>query len=391
MPPHRSQELSLSHFSMQRPSHEIAQDRALTWLAAAHVASEATLHSLGDREKEVFARRIKAAMDRCACGPRAIGSRGHAVPDVGRTDWEALEIYDVVRHPRGKGASDRAEFFRRFVTAYFEREYEHETGAPSDLIHVTCTGYTAPSGAQEIVDSRGWGALTRVTHAYHMGCYAAFPALRIAAGHLLLPSAFGAKEAEPRVDIAHTELCSLHLDPSNHALEQLVVQSLFADGLIRYSLSCEPAGPRLRMLALAERILPQTRDAMSWCLSDTGMVMTLSRDVPELVGMALRNFVADLYRRADLELGDELSRTLFAVHPGGPKIIDGVRTRLELSDAQVQISRDVLLSYGNMSSATLPHIWMRILEDSSIAPGTLVLSLAFGPGLTICGGLFRKE
>jgi predicted naringenin-chalcone synthase len=391
MTPDGSQDLSLSRFSMQRPAREIAQDRALTWLAAAHVASEGALHSLGDRERDVFAARIQSAMDRCACGPRAIGSRGHALPDIGRTDWEALEIYDVVRHPRGKGASARAEFFRRFVTAYFEREYEHETSAPGDLIHVSCTGYTSPSGAQEVVDSRGWGSLTRVTHAYHMGCYAAFPALRIAAGQLLLPSAFGARAAEPRVDIAHTELCSLHLDPSNHSLAQLVVQSLFADGLIRYSLSCEAVGPRLRVLALAERILPASRDAMSWSLSDTGMLMTLSRDVPELVGAALRDFVADLYRRADLELADELSRTLFAVHPGGPKIIDAVHSRLELSDAQVQISRDVLFCYGNMSSATLPHIWMRILADPSVAPGTLVLSLAFGPGLTICGGLFRKE
>src|SRR5450432_2465968 len=375
--------LSLSRFSIQRPDHEIEQERALTWLAAAHVASECALRSLDDREKEAFAARIEAALQRCACGPRSIGMRGHSVPDVGRTDWDAMQIYDVTRHPRGKGAGARADFFRKIVTAYFEREYESESAAPGDLIHVTCTGYTAPSGAQEIVDGRGWGALTRVTHAYHMGCYAAFPALRIAAGQLMLPSAFGSMNAEPRVDIAHTELCSLHLDPSNHSLEQLVVQSLFADGSIRYSLGTDAVGPRFRVLALAERTLPESRHAMTWSLSDIGMQMTLSRDVPERVGIALRDFVTDLYRRADLELGEVFSSTVFAVHPGGPKIIDGVRSRLELTDAQVEISRDVLFRYGNMSSATLPHIWMRILADPKIATGTLVLSLAFGPGLTI--------
>ena len=105
--------LALSRFSMQRPPHEIEQDRALTWLTAAHVASEGALHSLGDRERDAFAARIQSAMDRCACGPRSIGSRGHALPDIGRTDWESLDIYDVVRHPRGKGASARAEFFRK--------------------------------------------------------------------------------------------------------------------------------------------------------------------------------------------------------------------------------------------------------------------------------------
>jgi predicted naringenin-chalcone synthase len=44
-----------------------------------------------------------------------------------------------------------------------------------------------------------------------------------------------------------------------------------------------------------------------------------------------------------------------------------------------------------MSSATLPHVWMRVLADERVAPGTLVASLAFGPGLTCAGGLFEKQ
>ena len=51
----------------------------------------------------------------------------------------------------------------------------------------------------------------------------------------------------------------------------------------------------------------------------------------------------------------------------------------------------MLHDYGNMSSATLPHVWQRILEDSRIAAGTPVVSLAFGPGLTMCGALFVKR
>jgi predicted naringenin-chalcone synthase len=50
-----------------------------------------------------------------------------------------------------------------------------------------------------------------------------------------------------------------------------------------------------------------------------------------------------------------------------------------------------LLRYGNMSSATLPHIWSGLLDDAACLPGTLVASFAFGPGLTVCGALFRKE
>jgi len=79
------------------------------------------------------------------------------------------------------------------------------------------------------------------------------------------------------------------------------------------------------------------------------------------------------------------------VHPGGPKIIDRVREVLELDEPQVRASRDVLHDFGNMSSATLPHIWMRLLADPAVPRGTLIPSLAFGPGLTVCGAVFEKQ
>ena len=75
---------------------------------------------------------------------------------------------------------------------------------------------------------------------------------------------------------------------------------------------------------------------------------------------------------------------IVAVHPGGPKIIDAVRELLELRESQVSHSRAVLYEHGNMSSATVPHIWQKILQDESIMNETPVLSLAFGPGLTVC-------
>jgi predicted naringenin-chalcone synthase len=44
-----------------------------------------------------------------------------------------------------------------------------------------------------------------------------------------------------------------------------------------------------------------------------------------------------------------------------------------------------------MSSATLPHIWERIVASTDIAAGTIVASLAFGPGLTMSGALLEKR
>jgi predicted naringenin-chalcone synthase len=374
--------ITLTGFSMTRPRREIPQADILEWLARAHAEAEAAAAGLDAAGRDRFADKIRHALSRCACRPAQIAARGVSVDDM-EEGWDDSAIYDLRRHPHGRGTGARTRLQAERVRAYFDAEYARVEAPPHDLVHVTCTGYESPSAAQRTVAARGWGARTRVTHAYHMGCYAALPALRIAHGLLVAGAPRGA-----RADVVHTELCSLHLDPTDHRLEQLVVQSLFGDGLIRYS-AVTGAAPGLRLRAEREQILPDSADAMTWVVSDWGMAMTLSRDVPERIAGSLRGFVADLFRRGGLDLADA-PRAVFAVHPGGPKIIDAVAAQLALDDAQVAHSRAVLHDYGNMSSATLPHIWMRIAEDAAIAPGTPIASLAFGPGLTLCGALFEK-
>jgi predicted naringenin-chalcone synthase len=126
---------------------------------------------------------------------------------------------------------------------------------------------------------------------------------------------------------------------------------------------------------------------MSWNAGETGWQMTLSRDVPTKIRDALPGFVDELLAPHGLKLTDCIA----AIHPGGPRIIDEVASVLGLSEEQTQYSRKVLLERGNMSSATLPHIWEQIALSQAAAPGQPILSLAFGPGLTLCGALLRKQ
>src|SRR5262249_30870614 len=150
---------------------------------------------------------------------------------------------------------------------------------PDDLIHVTCTGYASPSGAQKLVAARGWGETTTVTHAYHMGCYGSIPALRMARG-------FNAVKGG-RVDIVHTEICSLHVNPSLHNAGQLVTHSLFADGFIKYSSARNAEGPSLKVLALQEEILPDTAQMMTWKAMNWSFEMALSKEIPVQITRAL--------------------------------------------------------------------------------------------------------
>jgi predicted naringenin-chalcone synthase len=369
----------LTRFVSTRPRHVYTQERSLEWLADVHGDSHATSEGLDAAGRDRFTARVRNALERCACKPDKISQRGLSVSGIDASDVDGKDLYNLREQPRGKGSKERSRVFARIIDAYFEETYANEALPPDDIIHVTCTGYVSPNGAQKLVGKRDWG--TRVTNAYQMGCFAALPALRIASGFLA--------NAATRVDLVHTELCSLHLDPTDHSLEQLVVQSLFADGLIRYSMVPE-ATSGLRVIALHERVLPDSADAMTWIVSDAGMQMTLARDVPARIASVLRGFMVELFAKANRGVHD-LKGSLFAIHPGGPKIIDGVRDVLELTDAQVQTSRDVLFDHGNMSSATLPHIWMRMLDDARIPAGTLIPSLAFGPGLTVCGALLEKR
>lgn len=379
----------LTGFSSTRPPYVMSQAHSLAWLAKAHAAAEAAIEDLSDADRDAFAIKMARLIQRVGCSGEAIARRGSVLPDFITCESDGAApnaLYDDPRgggkHPHGDSCSSRTALFARTVDAYFTHEYNSAGEPPDDIIHVTCTGYVSPSGAQKLVAQRGWGARTRVTHAYHMGCYAALPAVRIAAGFLCSGS--------ERVDLVHTELCSLHLDPSDHRLEQLVVQSLFADGLIRYSMVADDDGHGLRPLSACEVVIADSAGAMTWVPSEWGMQMTLARDVPELIAGELRGFVTELYRRAGLGL-DAMKRSIFAVHPGGPRIIDRVREVLELAPPQVQASRDVLRDHGNMSSATLPHIWERLLGDPRIPRGTLIPSLAFGPGLTVAGTLLEKR
>ncbi|NLT66643.1 MAG: hypothetical protein GXX84_08575, partial [Acidobacteria bacterium] len=270
----------------------------------------------------------------------------------------------------------------RVVEALFSRD----TQPPSDLIHVSCTGYVSPSPIQRLIERKGWNRSTRAVQVYHMGCYAALPALRIAAG---LVDYGGA-----RAEIVHTELCTLHFNPADHSPVQLIIQTLFADGHIRYAVVPDEArnddDGAFEIVALQEEVVPDSLDDMTWTVSEWGFQMTLSRDVPGKIADALPRFLVELFSKAEMKYSDEADEAVFAIHPGGPRILDSVQELLGLKEIQLRLSRTILFERGNMSSATLPHIWMAAAADASVKPGSIIVSLAFGPGLTIAGAIFRK-
>jgi predicted naringenin-chalcone synthase len=370
---------SIHNFHQIRPRHEIPQEVILEWIAKVHAHAEAS--HVGSFSEELY-QDVKERLFRLGFGANKIQNRGIHINDLYTEKFEEMELFPITDLPTGRGFKARSNFFEREMDPIFEAFYPETTPLPAHLIHVTCTGYVAPSPAQKLIARRDAGQMTTVTNAYHMGCYAAFPAIRMGAGYLHLPSSF-----QERVDVVHTEVGSIHMHPLKHSTEQLMVQSLFADGFIKYSLSPSTDMPHFKVHALQEEMIPNSSSFMTWRCEDHGLTMTISKEVPVLISRALGPYLERLYAKVGTR---KKRKTYFAVHPGGPKILDYVEKILNLEPYQMKDSHEVLRRCGNMSSATIPHIWQRLLEDPTVENGSDVVCLAFGPGLSISGALLEK-
>jgi predicted naringenin-chalcone synthase len=131
-------------------------------------------------------------------------------------------------------------------------------------------------------------------------------------------------------------------------------------------------------------LVPEAADAMTWTIGDHGFGMTLSKRIPEVIGTHLRPWLDDWLAGHGLSVGDVRS---WAIHPGGPKILDATAATLKLPSDAVWASREVLAEYGNMSSATVLFILKRLIDRGAKPP---CVALGFGPGLNVEAALFAS-
>ncbi|MFP5385268.1 MAG: 3-oxoacyl-[acyl-carrier-protein] synthase III C-terminal domain-containing protein [Bacteriovoracia bacterium] len=362
-----NKEVFIHSFRPVLPEYQLPQEKIVKWTLQGHQRYE----EISGRGETFTGTRL---LSRFALSEKHIRRRFFDCPEVDE-EWEGHDVYRLTEKTReGATFGEKNLYFNERVQRVFHELYEKE--APSHIIHVTCTGYLSPSPPQVFFAAKD--IKPSITHAYHMGCYASLPAIRIAKGLFL-------SEGQD-VDIVHTELCSLHLDPAIHTPEQIVVQTLFADGHIKYSVGGNKKG--FRILAIVEKLLPASGKDMTWIPDSHGMKMGLSRDVPYKIRENIHSLIEGLSEKTKIPVVKILKEASFAIHPGGPKIIEEVQKKLELKDSQVKESKRMLFERGNMSSATLPHVWNE-LWNKELPDKTLVVSLAFGPGLTVFGSVFE--
>jgi alkylresorcinol/alkylpyrone synthase len=245
----------------------------------------------------------------------------------------------------------------------------------------SCTGYVSPGLDIHVAADVGMAPGVQRLAVGHMGCFAALPGLGAVTDHVLA-------RGRPAVLLC-LELPSLHVQPATPDMGQLVAHALFGDAAAAVVVepgAADGTGGGAQVLEVAALTDPATADHMTWDVTDLGFRMGLSPQVPAVLGRHVGPMVRELLARHGLTPADVDG---WAVHPGGPRILDVVADRLELPADALQPSREVLAECGNCSSATVLLVLEELRAAGVPEPGRHALVLAFGPGLTLYAALLR--
>jgi alpha-pyrone synthase len=278
--------------------------------------------------------------------------------------YDAHKFYQLGNFP---GTARRMELFEQSAPVLMRKTVdrlalnEQERSGITHVLVTCCTGLYAPGLDFEIVDHLGLSAGVERTMVGFMGCYAAINALKLAR-HIV--------RSDPTAGVlmVNLELCTLHFQETQE-LEQVLSFLVFADGAAASLITANEQGFALDNFKAM--MVPGTKELITWKIRGLGFDMLLSGQVPAELGRALHE--SELVSERD---GIEL----WAVHPGGRSILDAVEKGLELPVDALAASREVLSSFGNMSSATVMFVLQRLMLQAQ--PGQHGCAMSFGPGLT---------
>jgi predicted naringenin-chalcone synthase len=284
---------------------------------------------------------------------------------------------------RGPSTRERMEYYAKQAPLMASRaalEALQRSGisarAITHLVTISCTGFHAPGWDVMMVRDLGLSNTTERTHVGFMGCHGALNGLRVA-------RAFAEADSNAKVLVCATEICSIHYhygwDP-----QKVIANAIFADGAAALVGGAGSASKNCwELAASASCLIAESDDAMTWDIGNHGFVMTLSKRVAEIIRTKLRAFVEPWLARHGLAIEEIPS---WAIHPGGPKILDAAAEALGLAPDLLMPAREVFAAYGNMSSPTVLFILDQLQKSGSKPP---CVALGFGPGLNVEAALFR--
>ncbi|HJQ80379.1 MAG TPA: type III polyketide synthase [Lacipirellulaceae bacterium] len=280
---------------------------------------------------------------------------------VGPSTQERMDLYAEHALPLAIQASGEAL-----------RQSGIAANAITHVVTVSCTGFTAPGIDSGLIHALQLRPTTQRVHVGYMGCHGAINGLRVARG-------LAHSELRPQILLCAVELCSLHYC-FHWDSERMLGNALFADGAGAIVIGSEQTSLNLsrgrwQLAATGSYLFPATTEILKWNIEDHGFAMNISSRLPEVIHEHLGEWLTAWLAENKLRVSDVES---WAVHPGGPKILEAVETAMGIDPSTTEVSREVLCNYGNMSSATVIFILESLLQRGASSPCVM---LGFGPGL----------
>ncbi len=250
------------------------------------------------------------------------------------------------------------------------KNWQQDPKEITHVISVSCTGVMAP-GIELILQQE----LKLLPNAERiginfMGCFGAFRGLAVA-------SALAKENPNNRILLVCTELCSLHFQVSFQT-DVLIGNALFSDGAAAAIIGSKPKNTENAICSIEKTgsfALENTRDKMTWTISDHGCVMSLNKEIPSIIEKNTPTFLKSFLNT------DNFNNFSWAIHPGGKSIIEAMEKSCNLTKEQTKSSWNVLNNYGNMSSSTFLFVLEDLLKENKKEKD--IIGIGFGPGLSI--------
>jgi alkylresorcinol/alkylpyrone synthase len=254
------------------------------------------------------------------------------------------------------------------------------------LVISTCTGYLCPGLSSFVAESLGLRTDAILLDLVGQGCVAALPNMRT--GHMLIASG----QCRNVLSVC-VEICSaafyLDNDPG-----VLISACLFGDAAGAAVLSDQPLEGRATRVPLrsikwrdaAAVLNPGIRDMLRFENRNGMLRNILGLEVPALAAREARKLFDAALAKGGVRR-EQISAWIW--HAGGRDVLVALQEALELTEAEMCWSAEVLRERGNISSACLYHVLERALQNR--APAGLWWMSSFGAGFSCQGALLEVQ
>lgn len=250
--------------------------------------------------------------------------------------------------------------------------------APDEIdgvVTVSTTGIATPSLDARAARRVGFRDDVRRVPVFGLGCAGGVSGLSLA-------SRLAAAEPESNWLFVTVETCSISIQLDSEDPAAVVATALFGDGAAA-AVVTSGAHSLARITGSAEKLWSGTLRIMGWEVEESGLAVVFDRAIPPFIEAELASAIDGMCA----ELGTERSTIdRFCCHPGGVKVIDAIESALDLHQGELNVEREVLRDYGNMSAPTVLFVLERLLARG--LPDKVMMT-AFGPGFT-CAGLLLE-